>query len=462
MPTSNVRVLPTMPPRTVAERSLLDAYARLAGKLPGTGWVAAVRDRAMRHFESVGLPSRRVEAYKYTDLRERLKSEFAPALPQERTALQASSQASPAAIDRALGPLSAIDAVRLVLVDGGWRADLSNVAALGSSVEVMPLAPLLAKAPAWLEGKFAEARLSEQTPLTSLNAAFMTDGVLLKIKPGERIEKPILIVNATSGAAGAAVSARHIIAVEQGAAATIIEAAVNLAGAAASGLYNGFADVTLADDARLDHIMCATGSATATHLSTTTVKAAKDAAYRGFQLTAGPGLARNEIFVELGGTGTKLDLSGAFLARGTCHADTTLVVDHKVPGCESRELFKGVLADRARGVFQGKIIVRPGADQTDGKQMARALLLSEEAEFDSKPELEIYADDVACGHGATAAALDDDLMFYCRSRGIPEAEARTLLIEAFIGDAIEKVEHEATRAALNDIARNWLMAETNT
>ena len=123
------------------------------------------------------------------------------------------------------------------------------------------------------------------------------------------------------------------------------------------------------------------------------------------------------------------------------------MVDHKVPGCESRELFKGVLADRARGVFQGKIIVRPGADKTDGKQMARALLLSQDAEFDTKPELEIYADDVACGHGATAAALDEDLMFYCRSRGIPEAEARALLIEAFIGDAIDKVER---RGAVRD------------
>jgi len=127
-----------------------------------------------------------------------------------------------------------------------------------------------------------------------------------------------------------------------------------------------------------------------------------------------------------------------------------------VPHCESRELFKCVLADRARGVFQGKVVVRPGADKTDGKQMARALLLSEDAEFDSKPELEIYADDVACGHGATAAALDENLIFYCLSRGIPENEARALLIEAFIGEAIEKVEHDAVREALMEIARQWL------
>ena len=131
------------------------------------------------------------------------------------------------------------------------------------------------------------------------------------------------------------------------------------------------------------------------------------------------------------------------------HVDTTLVVDHAVPHCESRELFKGVLDDRGRGVFQGKIIVRPDAQKTDGKQMAQALMLSPDAEFDSKPELEIYADDVVCGHGTTSAELDGDLLFYCMSRGIPENEARALLIESFVGEALDKVEHDGLRAALS-------------
>ena len=136
--------------------------------------------------------------------------------------------------------------------------------------------------------------------------------------------------------------------------------------------------------------------------------------------------------------------------------DSTLVVDHAVPECESRELFKGVLANRGRGIFQGKVIVRRDAQKTDGKQMAQALMLSPDAEFDSKPELEIYADDVVCGHGSTVAEIDDDLMFYCRSRGIPESVARALLVESFIGEALEKVEHDDLREALRTHAMTWL------
>ena len=167
-------------------------------------------------------------------------------------------------------------------------------------------------------------------------------------------------------------------------------------------------------------------------------------------------MARNQIFVAFDGENTKLDLSGVFLGRGRDHIDTTLVVDHAVPSCESRELFKGVLDDRSRGVFQGKIIVQQIAQKTDGKQMSQGLLLSPDAEFDSKPELEIFADDVACGHGATCTELDKDLMFYCESRGIPPDIARGLLIESFIGEAVEKIDDETIVEAVMEFARGWL------
>ena len=182
----------------------------------------------------------------------------------------------------------------------------------------------------------------------------------------------------------------------------------------------------------------------------------KAATYHAFQLTAASALVRNNLFVTFKGEGAKLDISGSFLGRGAEHIDTTLVVDHAVPRCESRELFKGVLADHAHGIFQGKVIVRPDAQKSDGKQMAQVLMLSQDAEFDSKPELEIHADDVVCGHGSTAAEIDEDLLFYMRSRGIPFAEARALLIESFIGEAIDKVEDERLRAALAGIATRRL------
>lgn len=448
MSTTVLSAIRPTPVKSPAERALSEAFAKASDTLPGTGWVTSVRADAMRRLEASGLPTRRVEAFEYTDLRERIKEAFGPAA--------APARADVAAVEAALGGLADLDAVRIVLVDGVFSAELSQLDGLGDAVEQMPLGPLLRKAPAWLEGKFSAGRLGEETALTALNTAFMSDGLLIKVKPGQRAAKPVLVVSVAAGGAPATTALRHVVAMEAGSAMTLIEAFVALPGASPKGLVSAVSDVTIAEGAEMTHVKCVFDSASAAHLGGWVAKVGANAVYRGFQITAGPRLVRNDIQVELEGEGTKLDLSGAFLGRDTNHIDTTLVVEHKVPGCESRELFKGVLADRARGVFQGKIVVHPGADRTDGKQMARALLLSEEAEFDSKPELEIYADDVACGHGATAAALDDDLMFYCRSRGIPEADARVLLIEAFIGDAVEKIEDEAVRYALMQAARQWL------
>jgi Fe-S cluster assembly protein SufD len=249
-----------------------------------------------------------------------------------------------------------------------------------------------------------------------------------------------------------------VISLEANAKLTLIEAYVALPGAALSALSNVVTDVTLADGAACDHIKSFVDTAGSTHLATWNTKLGKDAVYRGFQLTASPALARNDINITFAGEGGKLDLSGAFLARGNEHIDTTLVVDHAVPHCESRELFKGVLADRAHGIFQGKIIVRPDAQKTDGKQMSQALMLSPDAQFSSKPELEIYADDVVCGHGATCTEIDADLLFYCRSRGIPVEEARAMLTESFVGEAVEKIEDEDVREAIETLALGWLRA----
>ena len=173
-------------------------------------------------------------------------------------------------------------------------------------------------------------------------------------------------------------------------------------------------------------------------------------------MVVGDGIVRNDLAVTFRGQHSTFDLGSAKLVGGHGHADTTLVVDHAVPHCTSRELVKSVLADTARAVFQGKVIVRPDAQKTDGKQMAQALMLSPDAEFDSKPELEIYADDVVCGHGSTSAEIDPELVFYLRSRGIPLEEAQAMLVESFIGEAIDKAEPETVQEALRAIARGWL------
>jgi Fe-S cluster assembly protein SufD len=207
-------------------------------------------------------------------------------------------------------------------------------------------------------------------------------------------------------------------------------------------------DVRLGRGAHLDHVKLTLAGTSAAHLATWLLQLGEEARYHAFQLTAATGLARNTLLATFAGERAKFDFAGCFLGRGTEHIDTTLVVDHALPAGESRELVKGVLAERARSVFQGKVIVRADAQKSDGKQMAQALMLSEHAEFDCKPELEIHADDVACGHGATSAEIDREMLFYLRSRGIPVAEARALLVESFVGEVIDKLSSEPLRQAL--------------
>jgi Fe-S cluster assembly protein SufD len=436
--------------KTKAEAALGEQFEAAAAHLPGTGWVKDLRKQAIGIFEARGLPHRRIEEWKYTDLRERLREALPPAL-------DAVGLVSRDAVDAALGPLAALAADRIVFVDGRYDAALSQAERLASAIEFKPMREMLAAAPKWLAGKFDNEAIKAEDSVRALNLAFMTDGVLLKIGKGQAPERPVLMVFARSGNAGHAITTRNIVAVEAGAKLTLIEVHVALGGPAKAQVNAG-TDIVVAEGAEVAHIKCVADAGETTHLATWAVQVGKAASYSGFQLTAGTRLARNQVFATFTGEGAKLDISGCFLGRGSDHIDTTLVVDHAVPGCESRELFKGVLDGRARGVFQGKVIVRQDAQKTDGKQMAQALMLSPDAEFDSKPELEIYADDVVCGHGSTCTEIDAEMMFYLRSRGIPENEARSLLIDSFVGEAIEKVEHEGARAALMQVAWQWLKA----
>ncbi|MFM9847251.1 MAG: Fe-S cluster assembly protein SufD [Hyphomicrobiaceae bacterium] len=437
--------------KTKAEAALGEQFEAAAAHLPGAGWVKDLRKQAIGIFEARGLPHRRIEEWKYTDLRERLREALPPAL-------EAGASVSHEAIETALGPLAVLEADRIVFVDGRYDAALSQADRLGAGVEFMTMGVMLAAAPKWLASKFDSEAIKHEDSVRALNLAFMTDGVLIKIGKGHTPARPVLLVFARSGNAGQAITTRNIVSVEAGAKLTLIEAHVALGGAAKKAQVNTGTDVTVAESAEATHIKCVADASETTHFATWATQIGKGASYRAFQLTAGAALARNQVFATFSGEGAKLDISGCFLGRGSDHIDTTLVVDHAVPGCESRELFKGVLDGRARGVFQGKVIVRPDAQKTDGKQMAQVLMLSPDAEFDSKPELEIYADDVVCGHGSTCAEIDPEMMFYLRSRGIPEVEARSLLIDSFVGDAIEKVEREDVRAALMQVAWQWLKA----
>jgi Fe-S cluster assembly protein SufD len=432
--------------KTRAEEQLGEHFRAAEARLPGGERARAIRRAAFGRFGAQGLPHRRLEAWKYTDLRTQLAVAEPPA---------AGAEASAAALAGALAPFAELDAIRLVFVGGIFAPHLSQAKSLPGEVAFERLATGLAgTGVAWVEGRLAEAEGIKAGAVVSLNTAFASDGAIVRITSGARLARPLHLVFLAAGRTAQSVAVRNLIEVGAGAGATILESHVSLEPAGHQS--NAASEVAIGPGARVRHVKhLASGSASA-HLGTWIASVGAEAEYRAFQFTAGTGLVRNDISVTFAGAGARLDLSGAFLGRGRDHIDTTLVVDHAVPGCESRELFKGVLDGRARGVFQGKVIVRPDAQKSDGKQMAQALMLSPEAEFDSKPELEIYADDVVCGHGSTAAELDAGLVFYCRSRGIPEAEARALLTESFVGEAIEKVEEGPVREALMAAARRWL------
>jgi Fe-S cluster assembly protein SufD len=221
---------------------------------------------------------------------------------------------------------------------------------------------------------------------------------------------------------------------------------------------NAGLEVNVGDRAHFDHVSIGREGGKAIHLGTVMARVGHDAVFHDFAFTTGSAVTRNQTFLHLAGERISAQLNGANLLTGRQHVDSTLVVDHASVGGVSRETFKSVLDGESRSVFQGKIIVRPGAQKTNGKMMAQALLLSETAEANAKPELEIFADDVVCGHGATAGALDEDLLFYLRARGIPAKEAEALLIQSFVGEAIEAIENEVVRDMLLEATAQWLKA----
>jgi Fe-S cluster assembly protein SufD len=432
--------------KTKAESAFAEQFAARGNTLPGGAILLPARMAAFAAFERQGLPHRRVEAWKYTDLRAALKEPITPTVGDDTIV-------SLKDLEMALGALAQLDADRIVLVNGGYRAALSSPLK-SSTFDVAPLSSDWARLGNAASDLTRYAAFRDES-VVALNAAFVTDGALVRVAADTTHERPLLIVHLTAGKEPKFASTRNIVECGAGSKATIIEVFASVG--ASRGHANSVTELIAGDGAEIAHHKVSV-TACATHIATSVVQLGARVNYRAFQLTSTATLARNQIFLTFAGEGSKIDVSGLMLGRGRDHIDTTLVIDHAVPGCLSRELFKTVLDDHARSVFQGKVIVRPGAQKTDGKQMANALMLSENAEFDSKPELEIYADDVVCGHGATCAELSSELLFYMRSRGIPLDQARALLVESFAGEALDRIEDEAIRAALGEITSAWLNA----
>jgi Fe-S cluster assembly protein SufD len=429
--------------KNAAEQQLAAEWQAAKARLPG---VASLRAAAFERFAAKGLPHRRVEEWKYTDLR---------ALMRDAKPLAAAPDAAAKARAGAMGSVLAdVECRKLVFVDGAFAPELSDLGKLEAGLRITTMAAALANGDALISrlGK----TVPTDNPAVALNTAFMGDGAVIEVAPGAAIERPIHLLFAATGDKAAALFTRSMVVVGKGARAMIVES--HEGEEDRDYQANTALELIVADDAHVDHIKITREGGKALHLSSLMADVGAHARFNTFAYTTGGAVTRNQLFLRFGGEGIVANIRGASLLRGRQHADLTMVVDHAAVGGQSREVFKTVLDDESRSVFQGKIIVRPGAQQTDAKMASHGLLLSEEAEVDHKPELEIFADDVQCGHGATAGDLDEDLLFYLRARGIPAKEAEALLIRAFVGDAIEGIEHAGLREALMEAVGGWLTA----
>jgi Fe-S cluster assembly protein SufD len=432
--------------KTAAETALAQTFAQARDRLPGDDAITARRDAAFDIFAKEGLPHRRIEEWKYTDLRALMREAKPLATPPD-----AAAKAHATTAGRMLGDL---DARRLVFVDGAFVAELSDLGDLDAGLTVVSLAKALS------EGDRAlTARLGKLAPgndiAVALNTALMGDGAVIRVAAAATIERPLHLLFVASGKPTATFT-RSLVMIEHGARVMLIESHEGPAGSDYQ--VNAALELFVGNDAHVDHVKVIGEGSEALHVSTLAAAIGAHARFNTFSFTAGGAVVRNQLFLKFDGEGTVAAIRGAALLRGHQHADTTLIADHIARDCQSREMFKSVLDDEAHGVFQGRIIVRRHAQKTDGKMMTQALLLSERAEADNKPELEIFADDVQCGHGATAGALDEELKFYLMARGIPPAEAEAMLIQAFLGEAIDGIEHAGLREALIENVAAWLGA----
>jgi Fe-S cluster assembly protein SufD len=425
--------------KTPAEQALSAAYEGARATLPGKGGIAALRADAFKQFETRGLPHRRVEEWKYTDLRALMRDAYPLAPPPDAAAKARAKSAGKM--------LAGVDCRRLVFVDGVFAPELSDLAP-EAGLTIGSLAEALGKGDRQVADRVGKTFATDDTAV-ALNTALMGDGAVIQVAKGTELKRPIHLVFASGSETPSSVFTRSLVVVGEGAKATIIEDYDS-----GNAQVNAALELSVGDEAQVDYFKLT--RARALHVASLLASIGARAVFNSFAFTSEASVVRNQNFIRFAGERTYGGIRGVNLLRGKDHVDTTLLIEHAASHCESREQFKSVLDDSAHGVFQGKIVVKPHAQKTDAKMMTRALLLSDEAESDNKPELEIFADDVVCGHGATTSAPDEGLKFYLMSRGIHEKEAEALLIQAFIGEAIEEIGNEAIREALMFAARKWL------
>jgi len=433
-------------------RAHVAAFDGLAAALPGAGldWLGALRSEALARFAAGGIPTRRLEDWKFTGLDPLVRSAFAPG-----------AEAASGTADVPRGTLDALApgefAARLVFVDGAYRPDLSEAAEM-PGVTILPLSQALSAHGQAIAPILSTGDQGAQA-LIALNAAFMAGGAYVALADGTEIERPVALLFLSAGGDGAARHLRNVVALGPGARARLVEIHAGLDGSGGGVFDNAVTDIALAPDSRLDHLRIQAEGPETLHHSHSAVRIGRGAAYASFTLSTGADISRQETAATFAAPGGRCRLLGAYLGRRRQHMDHTTRVHHAHPHCTTEEVFKGVLDDRAHGVFQGLIRVAPHAVKTDAHQKNQNLLLSDRAVADAKPELEILADDVRCSHGATVGDLDADELFYMAARGIAPAEARRLLVAGFIDDLVARMEDEGLARLLRTHTNRWLAEE---
>jgi len=415
------------------------AFARteLAG---APAWLVEIRKAAAKRAAEIDFPNTRQEEWRFTSVAPALQAPWHSARPTERN-LTAQD----------IAPLTfGLDGYRLVFVDGHLCEQLSVVPATENGLHVGGLKSALAAGLPGLEKHLTRYALHNGDVFTALNTAFFEDGGCVWVDAGKNVERPIhLLFVSTSAEAGATAHPRNLIVVQERGAVKIVESYASLNDAPV--VTNAVTELAVGAEAKVEHCKVQMESERAFHFATVQAQQAKDSRWTSHSIAIGGRLARNQIQARLNAEGAGCILNGLYLGRGDQLIDHHTVVDHAQPHCESHEFYHGILGGRARGVFNGKIFVRPHAQKTNAKQTNRNLLLSEEAMVDTKPQLEIFADDVKCTHGATIGQMDEEAIFYLRSRGIGQEGARRMLIRAFASDVVERIGMEPVRAKLDQL-----------
>jgi Fe-S cluster assembly protein SufD len=425
-------------------------FAGFAAAADGPGWLPPLRKAGLASFADQGFPTLHDEDWRFTNVGPLAKLNFQPALPAVVNGAESK------AISESV--FAGLAGHRLVFVNGFFCPQLSSVKALAKGVRIGSLSSALAREPALIEQHLGRYAQTAHNAFAALNQAFFSDGAFIFVPPGAEIAEPLQVLYLSSAKhSGEAILPRNLIIAGANTRLTVVESYLSTGNAAY--FTNAVTEILAGDQARVEHIKLQDEAAAAYHIATIAGEFGRSSNVTVHSFALGARLSRNNIRVKLAGEGLECILNGLYLTRNEQLADHHMIVEHAQPHCASHEYFNGILDDKSKGVFHGRIYVHPAAQKTDAKQTNKNLLLSDDATADTKPQLEIYADDVKCTHGATVGQLNAESVFYLRTRGLGEDTARRMLIHAFAGEIIDRIHCEPARQMIDKLV--WERLEAN-